>query len=109
MEKKGSRLKYLAVLSLLGLLGLVTGNVGFYGFFGFLGFVGFAKIKADERLMANLAKAVFYGFVVSLVGLSLAIAVSGFFRSTEAAMVGLAVVFVLSILTFTVSLIRLDR
>lgn len=109
MEKKGSRLKYLALLSLLGLLGLVTGNVGFYGFFGFLGFVGFARIKADERLTVNLAKAGFHGFVVSLVGLSLVIVVSGFFRSPEAATIGLAVIFVLSILTFTVSLIRLDR
>ena len=99
------RLKYLGFLGFLGLLGLFTGNLAFYGFFNFFGFWGLSnrKQKSDELLKSNTARAGLNAFVVSLVGLSLTIAILSFFKTLEAAEISIAVVFTAQLLTFIFS------
>ena len=100
------RLKYLGFLGFLGLLGLFTGNLAFYGFFNFFGFWGLSnrQQKSDELLKSNTAKAGLNAFVISMVGLSLTIAILSFFKPLEAAAISIAVVFTAQLLTFIFSL-----
>ena len=97
--------KYVGFLGFLGLLGLFTGNFAFYGFFNFFGFWGLAnrKQKSDELLISNAAKAGLNAFKVSLVALSLAIAILSVFKTLEAAMISITLVFTAQIITFIVS------
>ncbi|HZK24119.1 MAG TPA: DUF3796 domain-containing protein [Oscillospiraceae bacterium] len=96
-------LKMFGWLGLLGLLGIFTDNVGFFGFFGFFGFWGMAKIKDDELLRKNLHKAGFNAFVVSLASLAAAIAGVAVVKTLEAAVMFIAVTFVVQIITFVIS------
>ncbi len=96
-------LRFLGLLGLLGLVGLITGNAGFYGFFGFFGFFGLARETDDEMLRHNLARAGLNAFIVSLVGVSLAIAIVSLTKSPEAAAVCIAVIFIAQISTFVIS------
>lgn len=109
MSIKGSPLKYLGFLGFLGLLGLFTDNPGAYGFFGGFAFFSFANIKNDERLSINLANAGLNAFVVTLVGLSLVIAYTGVTRTAETALLGLMLIYPVSILTFVGSFANYDR
>lgn len=103
-----SRLRFLALLGFLGLLGLVTGNNGFYGFFGFFGFWAF-RSRSDELLEKNSARAGFNAFVVSLVGLAIAIAVVSLTGSLMVAGGSIMAVFAAQIVTFVVSLNLYER
>ena len=94
-------LNYLGFLGFLGLLGL-TGNLAFYGFFNFFGFWALSKQKRDELLISNAAKAGLNAFKVSLVALSLAVAILSVSKTIEAAMT-IAGVFTAQLLTFIVS------
>jgi hypothetical protein len=98
-------LRYLGFLGFLGLLGLFTGNYGFYGFLNFFGFWGLSnrKQKTDEMLASNSAKAGLNAFIVSLVAVSLTIAVISFYKTLTAAAISLAVVFTAQLLTFIFS------
>lgn len=109
MSIKGSPLRYLGFLGFLGLLGLFTDNPGFYGFFGGFAFFGFANIKNDERFSLNLAKAGLNAWIVTFVGLALVIAYTGITRATETALLGLMLVYPVSILTFVGSFAKYDR
>ena len=96
------RLNYLGFLGFLGLLGL-TGNLAFYGLFNFFGFWALSKQKSDELLISNAAKAGLNAFKVSLVALSLAIAILSVSKTLEAAMISIAGVFTAQLLTFIIS------
>lgn len=108
-RKKGSPLKYLGLLGFLGFLGIFTDNPGFYGFFGALSFFSLANVKNDERFALNLGKSGLNAFVVTFVSLALAIAFVGATRIIEAAVIGLSLVYALSILTFVGSFLYYDR
>ena len=99
--KRGVR--YLGFLGFLGLLGL-TGNIAFYGFFNFFGFWAISKQKRDELLISNAARAGLNAFKVSLVAISLAIAILSVLKTLEAAMISIAGVFTAQLLTFIISL-----
>jgi hypothetical protein len=108
---KGSWLRYFGFLGLLGLLALVTPNAGFAGFFGFFGFFGFAKYGDDERLQINIGLAARNAFVVSVVAYAL-ITVCGalFFGATMTVYaIGFAVIVVLQLLVFSLSLAYYER
>lgn len=109
MGIKGSPLKYLGLLGFIGLLGLFTNNPGFYGFFGGFAFFGFANIKNDERFSLNLAKAGLNAWAVTFVGLALVIAYTGVMRTAETALLGVMLVYPVSILTFVGSFAKYDR
>ena len=96
------RLRYLGFLGFLGLLGL-TGNLAFYGFFNFFAFWALSKQKRDELLISNAARAGLNAFKVSLVALSLTIAILSVFKTLEAAMISIAFVFTAQLLTFIIS------
>lgn len=96
------RLRYLGFLGFLGLLGL-TGNYAFYGLFNFFGFWALSKQKRDELLISNASKAGLNAFKASLVALSLAIAILSIFKTLEAAMICIALVFTAQLLTFIIS------
>ena len=96
------RLSYLGFLGFLGLLGL-TGNLAFYGFFNFFGFWAFSGQKSNELLISNAARAGLNAFRVSLAATSLAIAALSFFKTLEAAMISIALVFTTQLLTFIIS------
>ena len=93
---------YLGFLGFLGLLGL-TGNLAFLGFFNFFGFWALSKQKKDELLTSNAAKAGLNAFKASLIALSLAIALLPVFKTIEAAMISIALVFTVQLLTFIIS------
>ena len=100
-------LRYFGFLGFLGLLGLFTGNPSFYGFFNFFGLWGLSnhlsKQKSDELLISNAAKAGLNAFKVSLVALSLAIAILSVFKTLTVAAISLAGVFTAQLLTFIIS------
>jgi hypothetical protein len=96
------RLGYLGFLGFLGLLGL-TGNFAFYGLFNFFGFWALSKQKKDEMLMLNAANAGLNAFKISLVALSLTVAIISVFKTLEAAMISIALVFTAQLLTFIIS------
>ncbi|QGU00661.1 hypothetical protein SYNTR_2067 [Candidatus Syntrophocurvum alkaliphilum] len=96
-------LRYLGFLGLLGLLGLVFDNYGLFGFFGFFGLLGLSHIKSDELFEKNLAIAGLYAFIVSLICLSILMVLVVTIGSLEVAAIGVAITFVLQVLTFTFS------
>jgi len=106
-------LNYLGFLGFLGLLGLFTGNPSFYGFFNFFGLWGLSnhlsKQKSDELLISNVAKAGLNAFVVSMVGLSLTIAVLSIFKTLEAAAISITGVFTAQLLVFIFSFSRYEK
>lgn len=104
-----SRLRYLGLLGLVGLAGVITGNPGLFGFFGFFGFFAVTFQQEDELLRWNLARAGLNGFVVSLVGLAIAIAVVALQRSFQWLALMVGVVFALQVLAFTISLVVYER
>jgi hypothetical protein len=95
-------LRYLGFLGFLGLLGL-TGNLAFYGFFNFFAFWALSRQKRDELLISNAARAGLNAFKISIVALSLAIVILSVFKSLEAAMISIALVFTAQLLTFIIS------
>jgi len=109
MGSKGSHLKYLGLLGFLGLFGFFTDNPGFYGFFGGFAFFSLANVKNDERLALNLGRSGLNAFVVTFVSLALVIACVGITRTAEAAVIGVALAYALSILTFVGSFVYYDR
>ena len=106
---KKSKLRYLGLLGLVGLAGVATGQQGLFGFFGFFGFFAVTFQQEDELLRWNLARAGLNGFVVSLVGLAIAIAVVAMQRSFQWLVLMVGVVFALQVLAFTVSLVVYER
>ena len=106
---KKSKLRYLGILGLVGLAGVATGQPGLFGFFGFFGFFAVTFQQEDELLRWNLARAGLNGFVVSLVGLAIAIALVAIQRSFQWLALMVGVVFALQVLVFTVSLVVYER
>lgn len=96
------QLRLFSFLGLLGLLGLVTDNPGFYGFFGFFAFMAFATVKTDELLEMNIAKAGLNAFLVSLVGLAVAVVSVSLAQTLEIAAAFIVGVFIAQILIFVV-------
>lgn len=94
----------MGLLGLVGLAGVVMEQPGLFGFFGFFGFFAVTFQEEDELLRWNLARAGLNGFVVSLLGLAIAIAVVAVQRSVQWLALMVGVVFALQVLTFTVSL-----
>jgi hypothetical protein len=102
---KTRSLRFLGFLGFLGLLGLFTGNPGFYGLFNLFGFWAISRNKkSDELLKLNVARAGLNAFGVSLVALSLTIAILSFIKTIEAAAICVAAVFMAQLLTFIFSL-----
>jgi hypothetical protein len=101
-------LNYLGFLGFLGILGLITGIPGFYGLFNFFGLWGLSRHlsrqKSDELLVSNTARAGLKAFAVSMVGLSLTIAILSFFKTVEVAAISIAGVFAAQLLAFIISL-----
>lgn len=106
---KKSKLRYLGFLGLVGLAGVATGQPGLFGFFGFFGFFAVTFQQEDELLRWNLARAGLNGFVASLVGLAIAIALVAIQRSFHWLALMVGVVFALQVLAFTVSLVVYER
>jgi len=106
---KKNRLRFLGFLGTLGLLGIPTGNVGFFGFFGAFAFFAWGNIRNDELFRANIARAGLNSFIVSFVGMSLAITVLSILRTAEAAAVMLAALFLFNILTFIISYLIYEK
>lgn len=104
-------MRYLGFLGLLGLLGLVTGNPGFYGFFGFFGFFAFRPEADDERLQINIGKSGRNAFVASVLAFALFATwmalVPG--ATVETYAYGVALLFALQLLVFTLSLVYYER
>lgn len=101
---KKNKLAYVGLLGFIGLLGIPTGQFGLFWFFGFFGFLYLLRAKNDELLDANIGKAASNGFIVSIVCLSLTMALVATFESISIAMIGIAVTFVAQMLVYTFSL-----
>ena len=106
--KKG-KLRYLGFLGLVGIIGLLIENPGMFGFFGFFGFFAATFQKQDELLEQNLNKAGMNGFVVSLLGLAVAIMVVAYQRSFQWLALMVGIVFAAQVLTFTISLMMYEK
>lgn len=103
-----NKMKLLGFLGFLGLIGIPTHNYGFFGFFGFFSFFAAAQ-KSDERMSQNAYKAGFNAFVVSLIGLSFLITALSMNTGIALWSIILAAAFIVSILTFVISFIVLER
>ena len=101
---KKNKLAYLGLLGLIGLLGIPTGNYGLFGFFGLFGFLGLLRTKNDELLEQNIGKAASNAFMVSVVALAATMALVATLETLAVAMIGIAVTFVVQILTYTFSI-----
>ena len=101
---KVNKLALFALLGLIGLVGIPTQNYGLFGFFGFFGFLALAGIKDDEMLKENIGKSARNAFVVSTIGLVLAMVILTTTVNMDFAVIAIASIFVLQILTFTFSL-----
>jgi hypothetical protein len=97
-----SKLKYLGFLGFLGLLGL-TGHLAFYGFFNFFAFWALSRQKKDELLVSNASRAGLNAFKVSLLAICLVMLVLAVFRTLEAAILAIALMFTAQLLTFVIS------
>ncbi|SDZ15000.1 DUF3796 domain-containing protein [Tindallia californiensis] len=106
---KKNKLRYLGFLGLLGLLGIPTGNYGFFGFFGAFAFFAWGEIKNDEMFKINVAKAGLNAFIVSLVGLALAIAAVSILQTLAAAALFIAAIFFIQLMTFIISFYEYER
>ena len=100
---KKSNLRFLGFLGLIGLLGLPTGNYGFFGFFGAFAFFALGGIRNDEMFKINIAKAGLNAFVVSLVGIILAIAALSILQTLETAALFIGGIFLAQLWTFIIS------
>jgi hypothetical protein len=103
------KLWYLGFLGFIGLFGVVMGQPGLYGFFGFFGFFAATFRQQDELLEQNLNRAGMNGFVVSMLGLTLAIMVVALSRSFQWLPLMVGLVFAVQILTFTLSLMVYEK
>ncbi|MDW7672553.1 MAG: DUF3796 domain-containing protein [Bacillota bacterium] len=106
--RKG-KLRYLGLLGFVGLIGVFIGEPGLYGFFGFFGFFAVTFQQQDELLEQNLNKAGMNGFVVSMLGLALAIMIVALSHSFQWLPLMVGIVFALQILTFTISLLIYEK
>jgi hypothetical protein len=106
---KKNKLAYLGLLGLIGLLGIPTGNYGLFGFFGFFGFLSLLRTKNDELLEQNINQAAANGFMVSVIGLAITMALVATLETVTAAMIGVAVTFVAQMLTYTFSITRYEH
>ncbi|RQD68647.1 MAG: hypothetical protein D5S00_08485 [Tindallia sp. MSAO_Bac2] len=87
-------------MGLIGLLGIPTGN---YGFFGAFAFFAWGEIRNDEMFKINVAKAGLNAFVVSFVGLTLAIAALSILQTLAAAALFIGGIFFVQLMTFIIS------
>jgi hypothetical protein len=108
-KMKGSWLKYVGFLGFLGFLGIATGQIGFYGFFGFFGFFSYTRVLNDERLETNINKAARNAFLASLPVFVAAIVSAGLLEDLTVYAYAFIVLFILQILTFSLSLKIYDR
>ena len=100
---KKNNLRFLGFLGLIGLLGIPTGNYGLFGFFGAFAFFAWGEIRNDEMFKANVAKAGLNAFVVSFVGLIIAIAALSIIQTLEVAALFLGGIFFVQLMTFIIS------
>jgi hypothetical protein len=106
---KKNRMALISLLGLLGLIGIPTQQYGLFGFFGFFGFLSLFNLKNDELLQENIGKASKHAFIVSLIGLSLTIALVPVLETMTVIMVGIAITFCLQIFTFIFSLLMYEK
>lgn len=100
---KKSNLRFLGFLGFIGFLGFPTGNYGFFGFFGAFAFFTFGAIRNDEMFKIHIAKAGLNAFVVSFVGLVLAISALSIIQTLEIAALFIGGIYLIQLLTFVFS------
>ena len=106
---KKNNLRFLGFLGLIGLLGIPTGNYGLFGFFGAFAFFAWGQIRNDEMFKKNVAKAGLNAFVVSFVGLILAMAALSIIRTLAVAALLLSGIFFVQLMTFIISFYAYER
>lgn len=106
---KKNKLALLGILGFIGFLGIPLQIYGLFGFFGFFGFFSLANIKNDEMLKENIGKASTNAFIVSLIGLSIAMVLVTTLENLDIGIISIAIIFVLQILTFSFSLNIYER
>jgi hypothetical protein len=106
---KKNNLRFLGFLGLIGLLGIPTGNYGLFGFFGAFAFFAWGQIRNDEMFKINVAKAGLNAFVVSFVGLILAMVALSILRTLETAALFIGGIFFVQLMTFIISFYVYER
>lgn len=101
---KKNKMALLSLIGLFGLVGIPTQQYALFGFFGFFGFLSLLRLKNDELLKENIYKASTNAFLVSIISISITMVLVVILETITAAMIGLAVSFVLQMLTFNFSL-----
>ncbi|MFO7710656.1 MAG: DUF3796 domain-containing protein [Candidatus Woesearchaeota archaeon] len=103
-----NKARLFGLFGFLGLLGLFTDNPGLFGFFGFFAFFAIGA-PSDERLAQNAYKAGFNGFVAALLGLSVLITAHLMLDNHSTIALITAAVFVVTIVTFVISMAIFER
>ena len=106
---KKNNLRYLGFLGVIGLLGIPTDNYGLFGFFGAFAFFAWGEIRNDEMFRINVAKAGLNAFVVSFVGLVLAMAALSIMPTLATAALFIGGIFFAQLVTFIISFYVYER
>lgn len=106
---KKNKFAYLGLLGLLGFIGFPTGQYALFGFFGFFASFPLLLTKNDELLEENTRKAAANGFVVSVLGLSITMAMVAVLETITVAMIGIAVTFTAQMFTYSFSIFMYEK
>lgn len=108
--KKVNYLGFLSLLSLIAILGFKSGNTGLFGFLGFIYFIRYFRVIPDELFLLNVRKSSTVAFLSGMASLVPSMFICTLLYQVSAAVpTAYAVCFVVSVLSFTVSLIWLER
>lgn len=106
--KKINQLGWMSLIALLGFFGLFTENNGMLGFFGFAVYARYFFVVPDELFVQNVSKAASIGFFAGVFATCLAMAFRVLVPSVLATYVSLAASFIVSVVSFSVSLVVLE-
>lgn len=103
-----NRLAWLGLLGVLGVFGIITEERGMLGFFGFFVYFSYAAVIPDELFILHVRQSASAGFFVGMPAMALTIAAGIFTKSETVLILGLAGAFALSVLVFTLLLLRYE-
>lgn len=99
---------YFGLLGLLGILGIITDNRAFLGFFGFLVYFKYFAVIPDELFKENIKKAATPAFFISVIVSAATIILTAIIEQNLILSMGLLTGFTVSMLVFTILLMKYE-
>jgi hypothetical protein len=99
---------FFGLLGLLGILGIVTDNRAFLGFFGFFVYFRYFTIIPDELFKEYIKKAATPSFFISIIIISITIALSAIIKDRTFLSIGFLIDFIITLFVFTILLMTYE-